>query len=266
MWHNREKITDFALDTNIIIHLFDIHQNKEINFVKKSARFSESVYHLYDLINSDDCKFNFYITPEVQSEILKGVEEYGHDPEIVNFINKSNISPLVPNGAEIQKADFLQRVYTGQVKKYKKFPTIFSKENASDARILAESTALGCMLLTNNTIHFIGKQPSDREIKNRIILINSYLDEDYGIPYTTLSFFKTFAHQYYDHSADNFKEAPECLLENLEEESDADDFSDYKAMQKSLMEGIRERMRHERSSNPDDFEDVPPSTNDNPTN
>ena len=122
------------------------------------------------------------------------------------------------------------------------------------------------MLLTNNTIHFIGKQTGDREVKNRIILINSYLDEDYGIPYTTLSFFKTFAREYYDSSADNFKEPPECLLENLEEENDADDYSDYKAMQISLMDGIRERMRYARSSSPDDFDDMPPSTNDNPTN
>lgn len=236
MWVDRNKVRNFALDTNIVINLFQISSQQQINFVHQPARVNESIYHFYDLVTSDQQRFNFFITPETQSEISKGIKQYGHDPGIIDFINNSSIEPVVLKGSELNDANQLQSIYLGKSKKHNnhKVLAMFDKDDAADARILAEATSIDCMLLTDNFKHF-------EKVKDKIIIANNRLGFDYGIPYSTLSFFKVFLPECYDRKTDNFKEAPSSMLdlyssqpELSEECSEFNYFTKYYEFHKAL--------------------------------
>ena len=185
-----------ALDSNIIINLFEIHNGTAPDYYHQDKDFLLSVYHLYDLIPNSD--FNFYITPAVLSEIKDGVEKYGHDEEIFQFIADMGIElAVVPD--ELQTAcNKIKQTYLGKNKEANYLGKAFSMENASDAQIMAEATVLGLDVITNNTRHFIGEHKGQSSIKDRILRINNALGFSQGVPNTSYQFLKKKVPELFD--------------------------------------------------------------------
>ena len=185
-----------ALDSNIIINLFEIHNGTHPDYYHQSKDFLLSVYHIYDLVQDSD--YNFYITPSVLSELKEGVEKYNHDEGIFDFMADMGIElKTVPD--ELQPAlSHLRNIYLGKNKHFDHLPKAFKAENASDAQIMAEATILDLDVITNNTKHFIGPHQHDFSIQTRILAINNTLGYRQGIPNTSLQFIKRKFPEYFN--------------------------------------------------------------------
>jgi len=185
---NKNKNKNKALDSNIVFNLYNIYKGIKPEYEHQNKDFVLSVYHLYDLVEQSE--FNFYITTSVFSEISDGVYKYGHDEGIFDFIREMGILYIsVPDVLETQ-CDLIYKTYIGKNNNAKYLDKAFSRENASDARIMAEATVLGLDIITNNSHHFIGHHKDADDVKHKILRINNALGYTQGVPNTSETFIK----------------------------------------------------------------------------
>ena len=196
MAKSKGKNKNKALDSNIIINLYDIYNGIAPNYYHQDKDYLLSIYHIYDLVENSE--FKFFITPAVFDEIKQGVEKYGHDAGIYQFIADMGISlATIPDELQ-EECNTLRQTYLGKNRQNSYLGKAFTRENASDAQIMAEATVLGLDVITNNTKHFIGGHQNNSSIKNRILRINNELGYTQGIPNSSLEFLQRRVQRLFD--------------------------------------------------------------------
>ena len=173
-----------CLDTNIVISMAGLHTNNkhEIETLHLNGMF-DSVKAFKSAI--DKRQITAIITPYVLQELCDGATVWGYDT--LNYLQKSNIKVLnIPEdklASYFTEIEQIATIYTTKLNRYAisdiahakghkpcEYPArAFSLQKdkatgqlipSNDARIMAEASKLGLILVTNNTIDFIyGHRP-----------------------------------------------------------------------------------------------------------
>lgn len=175
--HNAKYMV--CLDTNIVISLAGLHnQNQTEISTLKANGFYESVRQLKSAIEKR--QIVAVITPIVLQELVKGMNSWANTT--IQYLQKSNILVLDMPENKLEKyfldVENIATSYSKKLNRYTiidlahasgrkpgEYPTrIFAckkdKETGlpiiqNDARIMAEASSLGLLLVTNNTVDFI---------------------------------------------------------------------------------------------------------------
>lgn len=168
-----------CLDTNVVISMAGLHTKNqhEIETLRLNGKF-DSIKAFKQAV--DKRQITAVITPYVLQELCDGALLWGYDT--LNYLQKSNIKILdIPENklrAYFMEIEQIATMYSTKLNRYtisdiahaqghkpSEYPSrIFSMHKdkktgqtvpRNDARIMAEASKLGLMLVTNNTIDFI---------------------------------------------------------------------------------------------------------------
>ena len=201
-----------CLDTNIVISMAGLHKKDqhEIETLRANGKF-DSIRAFKQAV--DKRQITAVITPYVLQELCDGALLWGYDT--LNYLQKSNIRVLdIPENklhAYFTEIEQIATMYSTKLNRYtisdiahaqghkpgeypqrvfgmKKDKKTGQMAPSNDARIMAEASKLGLMLVTNNTIDFIFNHRPDL-----ISRINRKLNlPSRAIPCTSLDILKLY--------------------------------------------------------------------------